>query len=407
MLDQILGDIPTPLKFVIAFAVIILLMVVAVWLGRRFGGQRFGPTAATGRSRQPRLGVLDVLAVDGRRRLVIVRRDNVEHLIMIGGPNDVVVESGILRVPTGMTAQRDAPAILPPDPAPSRTAPPQPVPPSPGPRVAPTAPVPAAQPAAERAQPERQQPKTVEAPPIVPAQRVAAPQPAQQRPPAPPVRPATPQAEAPAARPQPAPARPAPPVEASKPAEPAGEDKPAPQTPAAQPAPPIAPRPVPQQIIAGPAGRGVAQRGPAPTTRSSDLAERLAAALKRPVQPAPERAQAQGAPAAPAAPVASAILAAVAAPAAPAASEPAASAEPKAAPAPQAGPNKPDEDLPREMPPMADQAAPEAKPDQKPAAPEVKAEPRAEKPEAPEDDPLASLEAEMANLLGRDVAKRP
>jgi flagellar protein FliO/FliZ len=400
VLDQILGDIPTPLKFVIAFAVIILLIVVAVWLGRRFGGQRFGPAAATGRSRQPRLGVLDVLAVDGRRRLVIVRRDNVEHLIMIGGPNDVVVESGILRVPAGMTAQRDAPAVLPADPAPSRTAPPQPVPPSPGPRVAP---------AAERAQPERQQPKTVEAPPIVPAQRVAAAQPAQQRPPAPPARPA-PQAEAPAARPQPAPARPAPPVEAPKPTEPAGEDRPTAQPPAPQPAPTAGPRPVPQQIIAGPAGRGAAApRGPAPTTRSSDLAERLAAALKRPVQPAPERAQAQAqsAPAAPAAPVASAILAAVAAPTAPAAAPAAESAEPKAAPAPQAGPSKADEDLPREMPPMGDKPAPEAKPDQKPAAPEVKTEPRAEKPETPEDDPLASLEAEMANLLGRDVAKRP
>ena len=36
--------------------------------------------------------------LDGQRQLVIVRRDNVEHLLMIGGPNDVVVESQILRV---------------------------------------------------------------------------------------------------------------------------------------------------------------------------------------------------------------------------------------------------------------------------------------------------------------------
>src|SRR5581483_1340423 len=35
--------------------------------------------------------------VDGRRRLVLVRRDNVEHLLMIGGPADLVVEPNIVR----------------------------------------------------------------------------------------------------------------------------------------------------------------------------------------------------------------------------------------------------------------------------------------------------------------------
>ena len=50
-----------------------------------------------GRGRAPRLGVVDVFALDGQRQLVIVRRDNVEHLLMIGGPNDLVVEPQILR----------------------------------------------------------------------------------------------------------------------------------------------------------------------------------------------------------------------------------------------------------------------------------------------------------------------
>src|SRR5947209_11080618 len=50
-----------------------------------------------GRTRQQRLGVVDAFEIDRQRQLVIVRRDNVEHLIMIGGPNDVVVESSIIR----------------------------------------------------------------------------------------------------------------------------------------------------------------------------------------------------------------------------------------------------------------------------------------------------------------------
>jgi hypothetical protein len=42
-----------------------------------------------------RLDVVEHTSVDGRRRLVLVRRDNVEHLIMTGGPVDVVIETGI------------------------------------------------------------------------------------------------------------------------------------------------------------------------------------------------------------------------------------------------------------------------------------------------------------------------
>jgi hypothetical protein len=44
---------------------------------------------------EPRLGVMEEARVDRVRRLVLVRRDDVEHLIMTGGPVDVVIETGI------------------------------------------------------------------------------------------------------------------------------------------------------------------------------------------------------------------------------------------------------------------------------------------------------------------------
>ena len=44
---------------------------------------------------EKRLEVTDQAAIDGRRRLVLVRRDSVEHLIMTGGPVDVVIETNI------------------------------------------------------------------------------------------------------------------------------------------------------------------------------------------------------------------------------------------------------------------------------------------------------------------------
>jgi hypothetical protein len=39
--------------------------------------------------------VVDATAIDSHRRIVLVRRDDVEHLVMIGGHNDFVIERGI------------------------------------------------------------------------------------------------------------------------------------------------------------------------------------------------------------------------------------------------------------------------------------------------------------------------
>ena len=87
------------LTFVLAFVVVLALIGLAAWLVRRFAGNRLG--ANTNRGRMPRLAVIDAAAVDGRRRLVLVRRDNVEHLLMIGGPTDIVVEPNIVRAIPG------------------------------------------------------------------------------------------------------------------------------------------------------------------------------------------------------------------------------------------------------------------------------------------------------------------
>ena len=85
----------SPFMFFFAFIVVLALIGLAAWLVRRFANSRLG--ANTSRGRMPRLAVIDAAAVDGRRRLVLVRRDNIEHLIMIGGPSDLVVESNIVR----------------------------------------------------------------------------------------------------------------------------------------------------------------------------------------------------------------------------------------------------------------------------------------------------------------------
>ena len=93
-------------RFIVAFVIVLALIGATFWVIRRFGGTRVG--AAAQRGRQPRLAVIDAAPVDGRRRLVLVRRDNVEHLLMIGGPSDIVVEQNIVRA-VPVTAPRDVP----------------------------------------------------------------------------------------------------------------------------------------------------------------------------------------------------------------------------------------------------------------------------------------------------------
>lgn len=108
------------LTFVFAFVAVLALIGVAAWLVRRFGGNRLGANA--NRGRMPRLAVIDAAAVDGRRRLVLVRRDNVEHLLMIGGPSDIVVEPNIVRASPGRDQMSTRPAVAA-DSAPPRVAP--------------------------------------------------------------------------------------------------------------------------------------------------------------------------------------------------------------------------------------------------------------------------------------------
>ena len=94
-MDTLFGEGQSGLKIVLFVIVVLGLLALAFWLLRRFGSGRLGGGATRGR--HPRLAVIDQATVDSRRRLVLIRRDNVEHLLIIGGPSDVVVEQNIVR----------------------------------------------------------------------------------------------------------------------------------------------------------------------------------------------------------------------------------------------------------------------------------------------------------------------
>jgi flagellar protein FliO/FliZ len=115
MFESLFGaEMPLAIRFFLAFLIVLGLIGVTAWVVRRFGTGRLGSTSSRGR--QPRLAVIDYASVDARRRLILVRRDNVEHLLMIGGPTDVVVESNIVRAvapPRDVTLSRPSGPVEP------------------------------------------------------------------------------------------------------------------------------------------------------------------------------------------------------------------------------------------------------------------------------------------------------
>lgn len=84
-------------KFLFALLIVLGLIAGLTWVARRFGlAPRVTAGAMKGsRSGRPRrLDIVEILNVDARRRLMLIRRDGVEHLVMIG-ERDLVIESGI------------------------------------------------------------------------------------------------------------------------------------------------------------------------------------------------------------------------------------------------------------------------------------------------------------------------
>jgi flagellar protein FliO/FliZ len=57
--------------------------------------RKFGPPARLARGGDRRLSVVEITPIDARRRLVLVRRDDREHLLLLGIGQDLVIEAGI------------------------------------------------------------------------------------------------------------------------------------------------------------------------------------------------------------------------------------------------------------------------------------------------------------------------
>jgi len=91
-------------RFAAALVAVVALIFAAAWVARRLG--LGGRLVATGGKRR-RLAIVEVLPLDGKRRLVLLRRDGAEHLVLLGLSADLVVESRIGAPEPGFAAALD------------------------------------------------------------------------------------------------------------------------------------------------------------------------------------------------------------------------------------------------------------------------------------------------------------
>ncbi|MHA1567685.1 MAG: FliO/MopB family protein [Alphaproteobacteria bacterium] len=88
-------DLISTLRFIGAFAFVLALIAGLSWLLRRYGT---GMRAAAGIGGS-RIGVVEFASVDPKRRLALIRRDGVEHLILFSPTGETVIETGIQPIP--------------------------------------------------------------------------------------------------------------------------------------------------------------------------------------------------------------------------------------------------------------------------------------------------------------------
>ena len=77
---------------IVALVFVLTLIGLLSIFARKFG---FGSPRPTMGHKNKRVTIVEVTQVDSKRRLVLIRRDKVEHLILLGGDKEMLIEGNI------------------------------------------------------------------------------------------------------------------------------------------------------------------------------------------------------------------------------------------------------------------------------------------------------------------------
>ena len=97
-------DVATYSRFLLVLVLVIGLIFGLAWILKRLG---FAGTMQGALGRKRRLTTVEATALDGRHRVVLIRRDDVEHLVLVGPNTSQVIERGI---PAAPLQEGEAPA---------------------------------------------------------------------------------------------------------------------------------------------------------------------------------------------------------------------------------------------------------------------------------------------------------
>jgi len=84
-------------KFILALLFVLSLIGLLATVLRRLGIGT--PHTPFKRAEDKRLGLVEVMPIDPKRRLVLLRRDGVEHLVILGATGETLVETNITPPP--------------------------------------------------------------------------------------------------------------------------------------------------------------------------------------------------------------------------------------------------------------------------------------------------------------------
>jgi flagellar protein FliO/FliZ len=80
------------IRFLLALVIVLGLILALSWALKRFG---LGQSQSNTMGRKRRLRTVESATLDARHRIVLVRRDAVEHLVLLGPNSTQVIERGI------------------------------------------------------------------------------------------------------------------------------------------------------------------------------------------------------------------------------------------------------------------------------------------------------------------------
>ena len=90
-MDSVAGELPALLKMVLALIFVLGLMGLLALVLKKLGLS--GHVQAPGT--KARLKIVESIPLDQRRRLVLVQRDDTQHLVIVGPNSETVIETDI------------------------------------------------------------------------------------------------------------------------------------------------------------------------------------------------------------------------------------------------------------------------------------------------------------------------